>query len=203
MGQAVVDLPDPTQETPAGANADDLLSQLAGDEIDRLLGEAEVENASADEAAAAAEAPAAEAAAPVDPLAEPLAATPAPPTDMAALLDEAKAETPAEPTPDAAEPVATPAPASELDQTIAAHADTVLGPSPTAAEPEREELLSDELADAADEQPSLPLLLRPLEWFSSPLDSLSPATRDFLGKAAIVTLVNSAAVIAYVIWFRK
>ena len=198
MGQAVVDLPDPTQTPPAGANADDLLSQLAGDEIDRLLGEAEVDKAAADEAAAA-EALVTDVAAPVDPVAE----TPAPATDMAALLDEAKAETPAEPTPEAAEPVATPAPASELDQTIAAHADTVLGPSPTAAEPEREELLSDDLADAAEEQPSLPLLLRPLEWFSSPLDSLSPAARDFLGKAAIVTLVNSAAVIAYVIWFRK
>jgi len=48
MGQATVDLPDPLEPalapaTPAGA--DDLLAQLAGDEIDRLLAEAEVEQA--------------------------------------------------------------------------------------------------------------------------------------------------------------
>jgi hypothetical protein len=46
MGQATADLPDPLEpaaapSTPAGA--DDLLAQLAGDEIDRLLAEAEVE----------------------------------------------------------------------------------------------------------------------------------------------------------------
>jgi hypothetical protein len=44
MGQAAVDLPDPLDDhaNPAGAaGGDDLLSQLAGDEIDRLLGETE------------------------------------------------------------------------------------------------------------------------------------------------------------------
>src|SRR3954447_13218635 len=93
MGQAVVDLPDPTQELPAaGANADDLLSQLAGDEIDRLLGEAEVDKAAADEAAAA-QAVEAEVAAPVEPLVEEPAPA-MPQADMAALLDEAKAAAP-------------------------------------------------------------------------------------------------------------
>ena len=49
MGQATIDLPDPTQLPPDGAapaaanSADDLLSQLAGDEIDRLLAEADVD----------------------------------------------------------------------------------------------------------------------------------------------------------------
>ena len=45
MGQATVDLPDPLEQptAPPSAAADDLLSQLAGDEIDRLLAEAEVE----------------------------------------------------------------------------------------------------------------------------------------------------------------
>lgn len=43
MGKAPVDLPDPLEQpsSPPGAGADDLLSQLAGDEIDRLLAEAE------------------------------------------------------------------------------------------------------------------------------------------------------------------
>lgn len=46
MGQAVMDLPDPLDAPPPPASmagTDDLLSQLAGDEIDRLLAEAEVE----------------------------------------------------------------------------------------------------------------------------------------------------------------
>jgi hypothetical protein len=52
MGQAILDLPDPSQlsginagplSPQALASADDLLSQLAGDDIDRLLAEAEAE----------------------------------------------------------------------------------------------------------------------------------------------------------------
>ena len=44
MGQAAVDLPDPLEQPaqPASGNADDLLSQLVGDEIDRLLADADV-----------------------------------------------------------------------------------------------------------------------------------------------------------------
>src|SRR5205085_7155067 len=44
MGQAAVDLPDPLESPPPAANTstDDLLAQLAGDEIDRLLAEAEL-----------------------------------------------------------------------------------------------------------------------------------------------------------------
>src|SRR5690606_15011859 len=42
MGQSTIDLPDPTDTQPeSAASADDLLSQLAGDEIDRLLAEAD------------------------------------------------------------------------------------------------------------------------------------------------------------------
>jgi hypothetical protein len=182
MGQAVIDLPDPLEQPPAGASADDLLSQLAGDEIDRLLGEAEDPPESAAEVASAA--------------------------DTTGAVVEAV-------DPPAVKPALPPVPSGELDQAIAAHADAVLGPSatpaepvarpePLATEPERDALLA-LAADAVedDEPASLPLLLRPLEWLSSPLENLSPAARDLLGKAAIVTLVNSAAVIAYVLWFRR
>jgi len=43
MGKAALDLPDPLQSPPEGpkASTDELLAQLAGDEIDRLLAEAE------------------------------------------------------------------------------------------------------------------------------------------------------------------
>jgi ribonuclease E len=55
MGQAV-DLPDPAQApaSAAATSADDLLSQLAGDEIDRLLAESDAESAVQAEAQSAA-----------------------------------------------------------------------------------------------------------------------------------------------------
>src|SRR5688572_29729295 len=45
MGQAAVDLPDPLDQQPPASpgGMDDLLAQLAGDEIDRLLAEADAE----------------------------------------------------------------------------------------------------------------------------------------------------------------
>ena len=66
MGQATLDLPDPLEPAAAPASpegADDLLAQLAGDEIDRLLAEAEVEQKGQPGAATApARSPAADAA---------------------------------------------------------------------------------------------------------------------------------------------
>jgi hypothetical protein len=52
MAQSAVDLPDPLHKPPLGANPseDELLSQLAGDEIDRLLTEAGTEKVSAETA---------------------------------------------------------------------------------------------------------------------------------------------------------
>ena len=42
MGQAVADLPDPLSAAPvSSASTDDLLAQLAGEEIERLLAEAD------------------------------------------------------------------------------------------------------------------------------------------------------------------
>ena len=43
MGQATVDLPDPMQPPHSAAGTDELLAQLAGEEIDRLLAEADAE----------------------------------------------------------------------------------------------------------------------------------------------------------------
>ena len=57
MGQAAVDLPDPldAQSPQSAAGMDDLLAQLAGDEIDRLLAEAEAESPRAENPAAVTE----------------------------------------------------------------------------------------------------------------------------------------------------
>jgi hypothetical protein len=35
------------------------------------------------------------------------------------------------------------------------------------------------------------------------MDACPSALRDFIGKAAIITLVNAAAVLAYVMLFRR
>src|SRR5690348_14324779 len=81
MGQATVDLPDPLDAPPPSSlsGTDDLLAQLAGDEIDRLLAEADLEHKSLTAPALAspnpAPAPASETRAPAPTVAP---ATPAP-----------------------------------------------------------------------------------------------------------------------------
>ena len=45
-------------------------------------------------------------------------------------------------------------------------------------------------------------VVRVLEVINSPLASFSDSTRDTLGKVAIVTLVNSLAVLIYVLFVR-
>jgi hypothetical protein len=81
MGQATVDLPDPLDQQPPPADAggvDDLLAQLAGDEIDRLLAEAD------------AEAPAAAAAAPIDARVDPIDFSETPAVPVAATTAAAE-----------------------------------------------------------------------------------------------------------------
>jgi len=263
MGQAVVDLPDPLEKQPAGASsADDLLAQLAGDEIDRMLTEANVEPAAAaeDEPVAHREAIATPADDSLNKAAD--STTAAAVDDLLAGLDEPKAETateqavaaPAEkfdpsdidqlldsaiaPTADAV--AGEPAAKVDIDQTLAAEADAKLAPHTAAVQAEaaaeiahaeaaaiaapstlvpavraeeplpdeaaeREGLLATVAGEATDDDLSapLPIWLRPLEWISDPLDAFSDDARSFLGKAAILTLVNSAAVIAYVLMFRR
>lgn len=272
MGQAVVDLPDPLEEPPASAaSADDLLAQLAGDEIDRLLNDAEAEGATEPvaEISPAAIAPATGTPRAVEPVAHAAESTIASMQDAAAsidsLLDEpasaikdeqvssnsGRAESIAgsSETPIAAssEPTSVPTPTQQaenaaaldailnevasaegskaasvdIDSAVAAAADKILSPSIEAArqagdavdEPaksheatERDGLLAavaDE-PEGDDEPPApLPLWLRPLEWINAPVNDSSDRVREFLGKAAILTLVNSAAVIVYVLMFRK
>ena len=46
-----------------------------------------------------------------------------------------------------------------------------------------------------------PLLLRPLLWINSPVTNASPHVRDVVGKIAIVTLANAVAILLYVVIF--
>jgi hypothetical protein len=42
-----------------------------------------------------------------------------------------------------------------------------------------------------------------LEWLNAPLAASSPSVRDLIGKAAIITLFNAAAILVYVMLFRR
>lgn len=199
MGKAAVDLPDPLQtppDTQARTSTDDLLAQLAGEEIDRLLSEADAE----DGAAPAPVAPQ-DTAAEAVPSHEPVAAKPAgvedgdAPGSRADALDvnaELDVLFSAAIAKDAA-------PAAGA----AAAADPGLTAETTAAE--RAGLSSSPAAPAAASSSDgpLPLLLRPLEWLSAPLSAFPDSVRDVIGKVAIITAVNAAAVLAYVLLFRR
>jgi hypothetical protein len=215
MGQATVS-PDPLDEstTTSIASADDLLAQLAGEEIDRLLAESEAERAAtgASERAEFAPLPVvvpqvaperadsrieqvipAEpvvASAPAQaPLAPQVPTPPEPAATVAAMVGVAAA--PVEKHDLTADATATAAAAAER-----AALSEVLSAADTAGAHVEAELVLDE------PQP-LPLLLRPLEWLNAPLASCPEATREMLGKVAIVTLVNAIAVLAYVLMFRS
>jgi hypothetical protein len=182
MGQAIADLPDPLESpSPAEAqSADDLLSQLAGDEIDRLLAESE------------GDAPPAKPAMP-EPPAQPE------PVEVAAVTPE---------TPVAAiESAAAPVPPIDLDAVL----ETAVADHNAAAE--RTALHGDAFAASQPvdhspqidlgAEPRIPLLLRPLEWLSSPLDPWPDQLRDILGKVGLMTLINALAVLAYVLVVRR
>ncbi len=268
MGQAVVDLPDPLEKQPSSAtSADDLLAQLAGDEIDRMLSEADVDASAAIEETPVAPRAMTTTVAEGASNTSPAATTPAAVDDLLASLDVTSSAAPeisAGPSgtldpneidkllDDAITPaVAETAPADEgakvdIDQALAFEADanlaphtaavvaeaaddiahaqastiaapaTLVAPAPageadateSAESAERDGLLATVVNEARDAQDDdelapLPIWIRPLEWLSAPMDAFSEEARSFLGKAAILTLVNSAAVIIYVLMFRR
>jgi hypothetical protein len=179
MGSTTVDLPDPMQNAgPAEAkSADDLLAQMAGDEIDRLLAESGSEpEAEAVPVAAVLPSPdAVPVATPVSPV------SPAPALDTSAKIDlDAVLETAAAEHHDSAERAALHAPAA--------------APAPPVDHSPQIEL--------GDPIRPLPLFLRPLEWISAPLDPWPDQLREILGKVGLMTLVNALAVLAYVFLFR-
>jgi hypothetical protein len=223
MGQAAVDLPDPSKPTEAAddANAssatavaapaplegaDDLLAQLAGEEIDRLLAEADEEPAAARKREAAESEPAA----PASGLTT-AAASGAAGTNLADVLDNAAKSA-----------------AESVDANVAEHSVEDL----SVVEREIDSLLADAsppspLAPAKDEQTSAvesaallgsvapepaaprsaddgrePFLVRLLEWINAPFAALSDNARDTIGKLAILTFFNALAVLLYVLMFR-
>lgn len=243
MGKAAVDLPDPLQASSDAdkprslTSTDDLLAQLAGEEIDRLLAEVDDQGGAAAPAPEARRTPAGPsrpielsgvpdpARQPADP---PTFEDEAPAADAVAVEPDVTAELDAffktavktpEPAPHAAAPAGAAAPAADGpaaadDAGPADGAETSTAeraglhappPEPVAAPatPAAIKKPAGESADAPTDDAPLPFFLKPLEWINAPMDACPSALRDFIGKAAIITLVNAAAVIAYVMLFRR
>jgi hypothetical protein len=189
MGQAIVDPPDPRENSkPAPTNsADDLLSQLAGNEIDRLLAESEGQT-------------------PATPAAATLSPAAPPPSTESVGFDSAQsaaeidallsaAEQPAA-QPQTQKPPAAVSPADVLNEIVKKDAASATV-APTAAKVDSSPLLM------LNVPPPLPLILKPLEWINAPLDAFPDRVREAIGKIAILTMMNAVAVLTYVLIFRR
>ena len=201
MGQATVDLPDPLQNTgPAEAkSADDLLAQLAGDEIDRLLAETDDEPVVGESINSFSE-PVEKSLASVEP---PVPATVG--DENSDPVSAALNSITVAPDSNTAVQIGTLASASAID--LDAVLETAVADRDAAA---RAALNTPAVTAVIDQSPKidlgesrLPLFLRPLEWLSSPLDPWPDQFRDLLGKIGLMTLINALAVLAYVLLFRK
>jgi hypothetical protein len=170
----------------ATANSpDELLSQLASSEIDRLLSESE------DNPSASADSAAVETADSAELLTEG--------SERAALLEAAGFESPNAAPAEPAKPETPPAPAPPAEDERAAllQAAGFESPDAPAANAPAD-------APAVQEDPDyVPIYLKPLVWINAPLDAYPAIVRQTLGKAGIVTLVNALAVLTYVCFFRK
>lgn len=173
----------------AEVSTDELLSQLASTEIDRLLAEAENGGSAPKEPAPA---PAVEA---VEPAPKPAESAPvAEGSERAALLQAAgfessKIEASAAP--------AAPVEGNEERSAILQAAGFESAEAVAAA--------SEAESDGSDGEDSdyVPIYLKPLVWINSPLEAYPSVARRMLGGAGIVTLLNALAVLTYVCFFRK
>lgn len=228
MAQAAADPFDSLENSPDSlASTDDLLSQMAGKEVDRLLAENEPDSAEAP--APFPDAPPLEQqqsmTAQLDELFTDLQNSPGAPAqqkppeakisastegeERAALLEAAGFDgpraAPAELEGDSQDPINEAPKGPERSALLeAAGFEASDSSSPTAApaaaaitEPAAED------APANNLLAPLPRYLKPLEWLNAPLDTCPAGVRQLLGKAAILTLINALAVLAYVLVIRK
>jgi hypothetical protein len=57
--------------------------------------------------------------------------------------------------------------------------------------------------DSPGESRPLAILLKPLQWLTSPMEACPDHLRDLIGKIALLTLFNATAVLLYVFLFRR
>lgn len=187
MGQATVDLPDPLEpQAPSAASTDELLAQLAGEEIDRLLAEADSElPGDAKQASAPPSTIDAPKATQVDDVgAAAGAASRSATANLSAELDDLFAQL------NVGE--AAPAEAGAAKITAAPGVEPASAPSTSVDKSESESMAR---------RP--PFYLRLLQWINSPLARCSDPVRDAVGKIAILTTVNAILILAYLLFLRK
>ncbi len=171
---------DNTPQLPLG-NAEELISQLAGDEIDRLIGPGEQ----------------------WQPHTAPRAASPAKPDDaesveqLTAQLDEVFEQirrqelTPPPPVLDMTEP------------------EPITLPEPVLAmrrmdEAEAKEIESRRsLLESRSKRPPLPRILRPIAWLNGPVAQLSGRTKLAVSFVSLISLIGSVAALVYVLVIRQ
>jgi hypothetical protein len=163
----------------ATANTDELLSQLASSEIDRLLAEADGNPAPVGDRRST------DAPAPTG-------------SERTALLEAAGFESPTSPAPAGDAPAAAPV---EIEDERAALLQAAGFESPGDIENLHN---SDAAAEAKSVDPNhVPFYLKPLVWINLPLEHCPEIIRPMMGKVGLVTLFNALAVLSYVIFFRK
>jgi hypothetical protein len=244
-------------DTSAGPATDDLLSQMAGKEIDRLLADAGLEPpaevSAAQAAAAAPTAVQATDAAPSSPAkatsVQAAIADPASSSNPNAAIVEKELDQIVERQLDQA--ITTPAEAENASAAAAVATGTVAPPaldtadaaaksevsalldrleagerevsaSPTADAESKPAASAAAVPEASDAAPDvsgaddpdeivlpqssaadLTLTGRVLDWVTLPLDPFPAPLRDVIGKIAIITTINAAAILAYITFFRK
>jgi hypothetical protein len=197
MGKgSAIDLPDPLEhadgpdDSPdaASGGVDDLLAQMAGEEIDRLLADADASRETS------ALSPTVEKPAP--------AAPQPPPQRQSTPVARAPAAPAVPPTPAATD--------LDLGTTFAERSALDLpdpaAPSEPATSSVDASVFEDMAADAPEDESgetSVPIYLKPLEWLNAPLAALPEQVRDLVGKVALLTFFNAAAVLLYVLIFRR
>jgi hypothetical protein len=165
----------------AAADTDELLSQLAASEIDRLLAEADGKETAPDPV------PAAESAA-LNSIAASTAEALADGPERAALLEAAGFDSPKAAgavAPDLSHAQPTGDERSALLRAAGFDSSKPVAPAPEPVD-----------------RP-LPFYLKPLIWLNAPLDGLPPAIRPMLGKAGLLTMVNAIGVLAYLYFTRR
>jgi hypothetical protein len=162
-------------------DTDELLSQLAASEIDRLLAEADGKGSTPEPV------PAAESAA-LNSIAASTAEALADGPERAALLQAAGFDSPKGSGAEMPDVAAAQPTGDERSALLRAAGFDSSKPAAPAPEP--------------IDRP-LPFILKPLIWINAPLDALPAAVRPMLGKAGLLTMANAIGVLAYLYFSRR
>jgi hypothetical protein len=190
----------PMAQAPAANPTDDLLSQLAASEIDRLLAESDKPSQPEKPAPAVVAAP--EAVPVSTPPIEAITDGP----ERQALLKAAGFESSDKPPSDkpAADAGSGDQPSGDERSALLKAAgfesvEDALNSSDSLPAP----AAGAEIKPNGDFEKSLPIYLKPLVWINAPLESCSEKTRHILGTIGIATFVNALAVLTYLFIHHK